>query len=535
MASVNKNQTAPLFVQTVCWCMLLWFLLLSITLGLTLRYSLDTLKEKIDDTLESMVTTIAISPAVREALNLGVGKPELTEYLDDLVEAMEDLDVITIADENSIRIYHVHKNRIGERFVGGDEGRALAGESYFSDATGTMGYQHRFFSPVFDENGTVIGFVMASTTQGRIDALHNQISSTYGKLLLILTACTLLVSGVFAVYMNKTLRGARPEDLVKTYLTQNDVLNSLDDGLISLDPSGRIRLVNRTAAQTLGKSEEMLLEQNIDDLLTDSSGGSLLGISGENLATSRPNILMNSLIFTGSNRWARQVLILKDRTELRRQAELLGGTKHIISALRANNHEFINKLQVIAGFLQMNRMQDALEYIGNISAEHAHTISPIMQHIRNANVVALLLGKLNNMRELDISLTLLGNSRLPEHSRYLSTQELVTVVGNLLENAIEAVDPQPMDRDRNVVLQITEDDTGLLITVSDSGVGIPQEDLPRIFQDGYSTKASQGRGVGMSLITAVVDRHNGNLEVDSETGAGTTFTLIFDQPRGGAA
>ena len=183
----------------------------------------------------------------------------------------------------------------------------------------------------------------------------------------------------------------------------------------------------------------------------------------------------------------------------------------------------------------MNRMQDALEYIGNISAEHAHTISPIMQHIRNANVVALLLGKLNNMRELDISLTLLGNSRLPEHSRYLSTQELVTVVGNLLENAIEAVDPQPMDRDRNVVLQITEDDTGLLITVSDSGVGIPQEDLPRIFQDGYSTKASQGRGVGMSLITAVVDRHNGNLEVDSETGAGTTFTLIFDQPRGGAA
>jgi CitB family two-component system sensor histidine kinase MalK/two-component system sensor histidine kinase DctS len=272
---------------------------------------------------------------------------------------------------------------------------------------------------------------------------------------------------------------------------------------------------------------------DLDQLLLSESGESLKGISGENLPTSRPNILINSLQVINSSRWARQVLILKDKSELQRQAEQRGGTRHIVSARRANNHEFINRLQVIGGLLQMNRPDDALEYIGNISADHAHAMGPVLQLIHNANAAALILGKLDNMRELDIRLTLLGNSRLPEHSRYLSTHELVTILGNLLENAIEAVDALPLNSDRSIVLQITEEETGLLIVVSDSGVGIPDDVLPHIFDIGFSTKADSGRGMGMGLVKAIVDRHEGILEVDSEPDTGTTFTLIFNLPRGG--
>lgn len=529
----KKGQAAPLFVQTMCWIMLLWFILLSITLGLTMRYSLDTLQDKIDDTLRSMVTSIATSPAVRQSVEAGVCDPVLMEYLDDLVDSMEDLDIITIADRSATRIYHINKERIGEKFVGGDEGRVLEGESYFSDATGTMGYQHRFFYPVTDEAGAVTGFVMASTTQSRMNELRNQIAATYGKLALILTACTLAFSGGFAVFLNRLLRGARPEDVMKTYLTQSDVLNSLDEGLISLDPSGRVRLVNQAAQKTLGRKEALLLGEDVDSLLLLENGRSLKGTEGENLATSHPNILVNSLQVKNSTRWARQVLILKDKSELRRQAEQLGGTRHIVNTLRANNHEFLNKLQVIAGFLQMDRPQDALAYIGSVSAEHAQTVAPVMQLVHNASVAALILGKLDNMRELDIRLTLLANSHLPEHSRYLSTHELVTVVGNLLENAIEAVNAQPPGADRSVVLQLNEEETGLLIVISDSGVGIREEDLPHIFETGYSTKAHHGRGVGMALVKSVTDRHGGILEVDSEPGSGTTFTLIINRPRGG--
>lgn len=529
----RKSRTMPFFVQAMCAIMMVWFVLLSITLGMTLWYSLNTLQEKIDNSLSSTTASLAASTTVKEALTHGSCTEDLMGYLDDLVAYTTDMDIISIADRNSIRIYHVFHDRIGKEFVGGDQARALAGESYFSDAVGTMGYQHRAFSPVFADDGSVLGFVMASTTQDRLEALRSQIAATYLNLLLILTACTLLFSAALATYLQRTLRGARPEDLLRTYLTQNDILNSLDEGLISLDPDGKIRLVNQAATEALGKKDDLLLGQPVDDFLRSESGESLLKISGKDLLTNRPNLLINSVHLETSSRWARQVLILKDKSEAFRRAEQLNGTRYIVSALRANNHEFMNKLQVISGLIQMGRTREALNYISNVSTTHAQIIAPVMQLIQNTNVAALILGKLDNMRELDIHMTLLANSSLPEHSSYLSTRELVTVVGNLLENAIEAVNAVSDDRSRNIVLQVTENENGLLIMISDSGTGIDPTDLPHICEPGFSTKAAEGRGVGMSLIRSIVDRHEGSMEVDSEPGDGTTFTLIFSKERGG--
>lgn len=531
----KKSSTAPYFVHALSWIMLVWLVLIGITLGFTLHYSLETLQKKIDETLESVVVTLADSPLVRQALETGTADPMLVDYLDDLVANTTDLDVITIADEHSCRVYHVNKERIGQYFVGGDEKLALKGHTYFSDATGTMGYQHRCFCPVYDDEGAIIGFVMSSTTHDRINQLHNDINGTYLKLLGILTVFTVVFCAVLAVYLQKTLRGAKPEELVRTYLTQNDILNSLEEGIISMDTEGKVRLVNRAAEKTLGQREELLLNQSVDDILLCENGESLLHAEGEDMSTNHPNLLVNSICLESGSRWARQVLILKDKSEAFRRAEQLNGTRHIVSTLRANNHEFMNKLQIIAGFLQMGQPQEALSYIGAVSATHAQIITPVMQLIHNANVAALILGKLDNMRELDVHMTLLANSHLPEHSRYLTTRELVTVVGNLLENAIEAVNADIGDQSRSVVLQITEDDHGLLIMISDSGMGIEPEIMPYIFDSGFSTKAAEGRGVGMHLIKSIVDRRGGSIEVDSEPRDGTTFTLIFNKERGGSS
>ena len=374
---------------------------------------------------------------------------------------------------------------------------------------------------------------MASTTQLRMQQLYRDISKTYLNLMGLLSVCTLILSALFAVYLRNTLRGAKPEELVRTYLTQNDILNSLEEGLISLDLDGRIRLVNEAAEKTLGIREELLLYQNVDEVLRDNNGVSLRGVSGENLLSSHPNLMVRSILLKSGSPWARQVLILNDKTEAFRRAEQLNGTRHIVSTLRANNHEFMNRLQVISGLLQMGRIQEVMGYIGEISATHAQVIAPVMQLIHNSNVAALILGKMSTLRELDIQMTLLTNSYLPEHSVFLTSDELVSVVGNLLENAIEAVNMVSDNRSRTIDLQITEDDHGLLILISDSGVGIAPEHIPLIHKAGFSTKAAEGRGVGMSLIMGIVENRGGSLEVDSEPGNGTTFTLIFNKKRGG--
>ena len=522
---------ASIFFQVLTWSALMWMLLLSITLSLTLTQALSNLQEKIESDLQATASALAGSGMVRQAFADGACSQELVGYLDVLVQRTDDLDVITIADTQSVRLYHVVHERIGQTFVGDDQGRALTGESYISEAVGTMGLQRRAFCPVWDEDGQICGFVMASATMDRIHDLRGDITGSYVRLAGILTLMTLVAAGALTLLVRRLLHGFSPEGLVHFYLTQNEVLGNLDEGLIAVDGQGKVQLVNRAAEEMLGQCSELLVGQNLDELIRSAGGESLLGRNRENVPTSRPNILSSCVTQEKDGRASSATLILKDKSDAMRQAEQLNGTRHIVTALRANSHEFMNKLQVISGLLQMGRLEEARTYIGTISAIQAKSVGPVLQHIHNPNVAALLLGKLNNMRELDITLTLMANSNLPEHSDYLSTADLVTVVGNLTENAIEAINACCGDEARSIALQITEDESGLLLMVTDTGTGIAPEDLDNIYDTGFSTKATEGRGVGMGLVRDVVLRRGGSIEVDSEPGAGTTFTLIFDTKR----
>ena len=530
----ENRRSLPLFWRLLAIIMVCWFALLSVTLTVTLRYSLRTLREQIDSILMSTVVTLGNNPNVRQTVEQGCIEPGLADYLTDVVVNTESLEYITIADRDSIRIYHIDPDFIGLPFEGGDEDRALAGECYISDAaTRNFRGQHRAFHPVCSEGGEVIGFVMASATFERIDLLRSDIYSTYLRLFLLLTGIALVICAALAMYLGRNLRGVKPEDLIRMYLTQNDILNALDEGLVSFDNTGRVRLVNAAAARMLGHREELLVGQRMDDLLRAEDGSSLRDRDEHALQSSRPDIVVRPVRLPNANLWARQVLVLADKSEVTRYAEELGGTRHMLSTLRANTHEFLNKLQVISGLLQMGRIEDALGYIGSIAAVHEHVTGPVMKLIRNTGLAALILGKASYMREMDIDFILLSNSGLPDQSAYLSGTELVTVVGNLLENAIEATNVIPAGELRVVTLQITEDEKGLLIMVSDTGEGIAGDVLPHIFEPGFSTKASHGRGVGMRRIKEIVDSHGGTIDVDTEPGSGTTFTIIFSQKRGG--
>lgn len=528
---LKKRGIAPMFFKFLFFSTLLWMLILLVTLTVTLHFSLSSLQTKIENGLMSTARTLAESQMVHQSLQDGACPDDLIAYLDNMVVQTQDLDIITIADTNSVRLYHVVHSRIGQHFVGGDEGPALLGRSYIVDGVGTLGQQRRAFYPVFDDDGRVMGLVLASTTLSRIKELRSHIISTYIQLAWLVLLASLLLAGLLSLLIRRMLLGFGPEELVHSYLTQNEVLNNLDEGIVSVDGQGMIQLVNRSAVQMLGLRPELLEGKPLDALIRDKNGESLILSRRKNVTTSRPNILCCSIPLNKENENIGTTLILTDKTEAMQTAEQLNGTRHIVSALRANTHEFMNKLQVISGLLQMGRQRDALAYISNISAIHAEATGPVLQYIHNPNVAALILGKLNNMRELDIRLTLLANSRLPTHSDYLSTSDIVSIVGNLLENAIEAVNARQEEGPRSIVLQITEDETGLLIMVSDTGTGIAPENLSRIYQMGFSTKAKEGRGVGMNLVHEIVDRAGGSIEVDSDPNAGTSFTVICSNKR----
>ena len=98
-------------------------------------------------------------------------------------------------------------------------------------------------------------------------------------------------------------------------------------------------------------------------------------------------------------------------------------------------------------------------------------------------------------------------------------QQLAIVFTNLIQNARDAMPDGGM-----LTIRSRQDGAFVEIDIADSGLGIPQENLGKIMEPLFSTKA-RGIGLGLSISRAIVEKHQGQLKVASETGRGTTFTV----------
>ena len=101
--------------------------------------------------------------------------------------------------------------------------------------------------------------------------------------------------------------------------------------------------------------------------------------------------------------------------------------------------------------------------------------------------------------------------------------QLNQVFMNILVNAAHAIGP---GGNGTIVIRTGTEGGGVWVEISDSGKGIPRENLKRIFDPFFTTKpVGKGTGLGLSLSYSIVDKHHGRIEVASEVGEGTTFTL----------
>jgi two-component system CitB family sensor kinase len=220
------------------------------------------------------------------------------------------------------------------------------------------------------------------------------------------------------------------------------------------------------------------------------------------------------------------VVTLRDRTEMAALLRELDGERGLIESLRAQHHEFSNRMHVLAGLLELGHAEDARDYLMEIQGSAAELDNSLRAGIASPQVVGLLLGKAAEASERGIRLEITPDTWLSESP--VKMQVLTSVVGNLVDNAMDAVaaGPQP----GRVEVGIVEDEEAITITVTDNGPGVPAELVPRIFLDGYSTKPHHEgrlRGVGLALVHRMVTRAHGSVQVGTADGGGARFTVVI--------
>ena len=479
-----------------------------------------------EKTIRETAITLADSSFIRKGLEKEEFNADEMSFLSEMNDTYENIDYIVVVNKQNIRIFHPQADLIGKPFAGNDGNKALAGaDPYITEQIGVHELQKRCFAAVYDENHIPLGFVMVSTKASRFADVKKSILISISKLFVVFFAAGILSAYFIARSIRSTTLGLEPFQLRDLYVTQKDVLNSLHEGVIASDMEGKRVYANDSAGRLIGDAEaqQTFLDTQLKPYLTDHQFE-----KNKRIRTDQKELLLNYASIPGKNEDLGYMLILHDRTKVNEMAEELTGVRHIIDALRATTHEYKNKLHVILGLLQLGETESAVQYISDTNTADYDTITKIYDHIHNKTIAALLLGKISRAKELNIVFHLRADSHLDAHNPYLEANDIVTILGNLIENSFDAM--AAWNQEKEVTVFIRNDEHGIIIETDDTGPGMDQETINRIYQGPYTTKGT-GHGIGLSLIRKIITQADGSLEIESAPGEGTSFTITITKKR----
>lgn len=487
--------------------------------------------EKRDRNLQNIAETIARSPIISSEIADASASLVLCEYLDSLKETLDDIDVISVVGLNRQRVYHSNHELIGTLYDGTSPEFDENVWFYAADETGPSGTQRRAYAAVYDASGNYVGFVMAIMLKGNIYNKTYQTVFTFAAITAIAIALELAVSAELFGKIKKSLLGYEPDVFTAMYKIRDNILESLDEGIIAADRDGTVQFANKAAFDMLSVSSKAgsIVGNKIDSV----GGGAVLSRTLEggekefNARVGGTNILIDSIAVKEDGKTVGAVGILHDREEYTKLMEDLAGTRYLVDSMRANNHDFTNKLHVILGLIQMEMYDEAASYIQNITVVQRESISKIMNAVGEPALAALLIGKTARASELNVKFVLEDGSHYSVTDIRLPSEVLVTIAGNLIDNALEAMNGNAdYGAEKRLSFGIYSSCGTLLITVDDTGGGINERDMPHIFENGYSTKG-KGRGTGLYQVKTMVESLGGKIGVESQTGVGTSFSVVF--------
>ncbi len=518
-----------------------------LSLASTLYFDINRERRDMDRVISGTAAYIASMPEVAAMLENGYPSQEAAVHLDSLSVTIPDISVIVICDSRGLRFYHTDRLKTGETFVDGDEAAILAGsEPYITTGYGTKGSQRRAFHAIRGADGHIIGFVMASVFTSAISARRHVILLVHAAIFLFTIAVSIFLAGASMQLLRKSLKGFDPEELIRLYTQQDEVMNSIDEGLIATDTQGRILFSNQKAAELFSPEGASLSGRRIRDLYPGShfdhvaSAGEAILRRSWSLG-SRTVLIDEIPVRDQESRAIRGTLVvIADRTELMRLSDDLFGARSMLDTLRAFNHEFLNKLHVILGYLQTGEISRAIDFISNSTLVTSRSVRETADRIRETRICALVIGKMMHAAELGIRLSVAPDSSCLERDLILPVDACITIIGNLLENAIEELSadeggtaaaqtgnqPKADRPGKEIVLGLYSRPGCFMITCGDTGRGIAPGILSHIYEKGVSSKG-ENRGTGLFLIRRLVTQYHGDISIDTEPGEGACFTLAF--------
>lgn len=475
----------------------------------------------------AIARTVALIPEIRDNVNISAGHQAI-QPIAERIRLSTGSAYIVILGMDKKRYSHPLQERIGQPFEAVDSAAAFQAEEVISRAAGVAGPAVRAFAPILTDDGaTQVGVVLVGILSPTFIAILADTSKDISFSLLAGLLAGIAGSLLLAGNIKKIMFNLEPSEIARMLEERTAVFHSIDDGIIAINQENRISVINNRA-KSIFKLRENVLGKVITDVIPTSrlpeTAGSGKAQYNQMFIINNTTILANRIPIWVDGKIAGAVSTFKDKTEVHRLAEELTGIKNFIEALRVQNHENINKLHTIAGLIQLGKEEEALDFIFKVIANQQELTGFLTENIKDYSVAGLILGKYNRALELKVNMQIDRKSRLFHLPRHLDSSALIVIIGNLLENAFDAV----MEKDpgeRRVFFTLQDNHKKLIIRIKDNGPGIDEELQEEIYKKGFTTKGKNGRGLGLYLVKEYVDNGKGTISFSSGNGEDTSVTV----------
>lgn len=476
--------------------------------------------------------TVANMPEVREAF-LSENPSGIIQPIVEQIRKKVGAEFIVVGNKNEVRYSHPNPFLIGKKMVGGDNDKVFKGQEIVSESTGTLGPSLRGKTPIFDDNGNVIGVVSVGYLIKDIDHEAQAFSKK-----LIKNSIVILLLGIGAAFLisfniKKSIFGLEPKEIGRMYKEKHAILESIHEGIIAIDEYGEITVVNENAHKVLSIPNNIKLRGlKIEDILHNSHLKKVVEtgqpIYDLEFLINKKVMIINCIPIVGvDSKIVGAVTTFREKSELNKLLNELSQIKAYSEGLRAQAHEYSNKLHTILGLIQLESYQEAIELISKESNITQNIIHFIMEEISDPVVAGLLLGKISLANELKVDFNIDYNSSFADVPKEINREDLITIIGNLLNNAFDAV-LETNKSEKLVSLFLTDLGEDLVIEIEDNANGIPEELIDEIFEYGISTKEqSKNSGIGLHLVQRLLHKLNGQITFHSNEHGGTTFIVAI--------
>lgn len=451
----------------------------------------------------------------------------------DKLQSGTDFDYVVIGDTNSIRLYHPNPEKIGYPTQFTKPGALEKGESYFITGKGSIGMAMRAKTPIFDDDGKIIGVVSIGYLISKIDSWRSDFLLPMAGVFILLLLVLMLLSWFFAAHIRRQMLGMEPKQIARVVRQQEALFSSVYEGLIAVDPDGYITAINRSARKMLGLSSpgRKWLGKPVSEVVQPAD------FFTQQIAEKRQDAMVN---FNGLS-------VIANREAIRSGDELLGAIisfrskdeiatlnaqltqiKQYVESLRTLRHEHLNWMSTINGLLQMKEYDKVLAMVQGESQAQQQLIDSLRGAFADRQVAGLLFGKVQRARELGLTMTIVPGSQLHQLPEGLDSTEFAAIVGNLLDNAFEA-SLRTQQGNKVVELYLSDEGDDVIIEVADQGCGVPEALREKIFEQGVSTRTDEPgeHGIGLYLIASYVRRCDGVITLEDNSPCGTLFSLFL--------